>query len=197
MIHKLKGIVESAGEALAVIDVGGVGYGVYCPTPLLGLLERGAAAELFVETHISEQAAALYGFGSASDKELFNLLLSVQGVGPKAGLAILSAMSAHDIAKAVAGGDEKAFACAKGIGPKTAARIIAELKSKIAKLEIAGAGDGAPGIGNQTAADAISALVNLGIPRPEAEDAVRQAFAAAPEADLNSLIKSALSRRLG
>ena len=201
MIAKLRGRVDQLGEDFAVIDVGGVGYLTFCGARTLAALPAvGEMAELAIETHVREDHIHLYGFSSASEREMFRTLMTVQGVGAKAALAILSALSAQQIAQAIASGDQSAFKRASGVGPKLGARIVAELKDKLAGFTFSAATPavttvkGAPPTG---AEDAVSALVNLGYARMDAFGAVSRVLAAAGgNVALPALIKASL-RALG
>ena len=195
MIFKLSGIVEEIGETLAVIDCHGVGYGVFMPSRALGSLSAGSPASVFVETIAREDGITLYGFTTREDKELFNLLTSVQGVGPKASLAMLSALSAAEIAGAIAAGDTAALSRANGIGQKSAARICAELKDKIAKIGAALAiGEIGKAVFAPAAEDAVSALCNLGYGKGEAARNVAAALSETPDASVGDLIRRALAK---
>jgi len=195
MIYKLSGVVDYIEEPAVVVNVGGVGYGVLVPTSTLAGLVAGAKVELFIETVVREDAFILYGFASKKEKELFNLLTTVQGVGPKAGLSLLSSLKPSELVGAIIAGDSASLSRAPGIGGKTAARIAVDLKDKVAKVGIsAGLAEiDAAVSGNAMAADAISALVNLGYPRVAAAQAVGEALKASPSATLNETIKSALA----
>lgn len=183
MIGKLKGVVDSAGEDFAIIDVQGVGYLVHCSwRTLQNLPKPGEPVSLAIETQLREDDIRLFGFASEAEREWFRLLQSVQGVGPKAALAIQSVLDAARLAAAIVGQDRTAIARAAGVGPKLAARIIAELKEKALAAGVAEkagvelAGGSAPAV-----KDALSALVNLGYARPQAEAAVAAAAAALGE----------------
>jgi Holliday junction DNA helicase RuvA len=195
MIYKLSGIVDHIEEPAVVVNVGGVGYGVQVPTSMLAGLVAGAKVELFIETVVREDAFILYGFTSRKEKDLFNLLTTVQGVGPKAGLNLLSALKPSELVGAIISGDEATISRAPGIGGKTAARIAVDLKDKVAKVGISAgfAGIESAVSGNAMAADAISALINLGYPRMNAASAVGEALKTSPDATLNETIKSALA----
>jgi Holliday junction DNA helicase RuvA len=161
----------------------------------------GEAAELAIETHVREDHIHLYGFSTNSEREMFRTLTTVQGVGAKVALAILSALSAEQIAHAIAAGDQAAFRKASGVGPKLAQRIIAELKDKLLPVAFVAAVKPAAGKGgkaeNREFEDAVSALVNLGYGRVDAFGAVSRAIqAAGGSAPLNTLIRAAL-RELG
>jgi len=159
----------------------------------------GEVVEFAIETHVREDHIHLYGFSSASDREMFRTLTTVQGVGAKVGQGILSALSAEQIAQAIAAGDQAAFKKASGVGPKLAARLVAELKDKIGAFALGGPVALPPGASGVKPAkgniveDAVSALVNLGYGRMEAFGAVSRAVqAAGGAAPLGALIKSSL-----
>ncbi|WP_428482471.1 Holliday junction branch migration protein RuvA [Pyruvatibacter mobilis] len=186
MIGKLKGVVDETGLDWALIDVGGVCYLASCSgTTLRQIGGPGQAAILHIETYVREDQLRLFGFATEAEREWFRLLLSVQRVGAKAALAILTALDPQALARAIAFKDAKAIATAQGVGPKVGERIVAELKDKVpASLAMAsqaggGAGEGAsppPDMApNTTEADAISALVNLGYAQAQAAQAVSRA----------------------
>ena len=175
MIGKLRGTVDSYGEDFLILDVHGVGYVVQCSTRTLQNLPRvGEAATLAIETQVREDAIRLFGFTSDAERDWFRLLQGVQGVGSKVALAILGVLPPGDLASAIAMQDKTSVARAQGVGPKLAARIVAELKDKapafgsvdpiVARL----AGDDQVAAGPKHVQDAISALVNLGYGRPQA-----------------------------
>ena len=134
MIGKLKGIVDTIGDGFLIIDVAGVGYYVFASSKTCAQTAAGEAVEFLIETHVREDHIHLYGFANAGEKDWFNLLLNVQGVGTKVALAILSLHSPQDLVAAIASQDKTAFARVSGIGPKLAQRIVTELKDKVAKL---------------------------------------------------------------
>ena len=184
MIAKLSGTLDSIGPDGAVIDVGGVGYLAFCSTRTLGRLPpSGGAVRLFVETHVREDHIHLYGFIDAGERDWFRLLTTVQGVGARLALAILSAIAPEALPLAIAAQDRAALARADGVGPRLAARIVNELRDKIGTVGVAapsqaaspaGAPVGAVGI-TGAIADAVSALENLNIARAEAYGAVTAA----------------------
>jgi holliday junction DNA helicase RuvA len=193
MIGKLTGIIDSCGEDFAILDVQGVGYVVHCSGRTLQKLPRlGELATLAIETQMREDSIKLFGFVSDAEREWFRLLQSVQGVGSKVALAVQTVLDVGELAAAIAGQDKAAIARAPGVGPKLAARIIAELKDKAAlspmgdsiASQVASTGGGQPA----AAQDALSALVNLGYGRPQAAGAVAASLAAlgesAPAAEL-------------
>jgi Holliday junction DNA helicase RuvA len=175
VIAKLSGVVDSAGSDSTVIDVGGVGYLVFCSSRTLGKLPaKGQPVTLLIETHVREDHIHLYGFADAAEREWFRLLTTVQGVGAKLGLAILSALAPDDLARAIASADKASLSRPSGVGPKLAVRIATELKDKVKNMALGPAAAGLPEgeAPRGAAADAVSALVNLGYRRAEAVDAV-------------------------
>ena len=198
MIGKLKGTVDEIGDDHVVIDVHGVGYVVSCPVRVLANLGEGEAAVLFIETYVREDQLRLFGFQNALDREWFRLLQGVQGVGAKVALAVLSTLSAADLANAIALSDKAMVARTPGIGPKVAQRIVTELKNKAPAF----AGDAASiglkqelgeGVAPAPVADAVSALTNLGYARDQAANAVAAALKQAGEdADSAVLIRQGL-----
>ncbi|MEQ1866913.1 MAG: Holliday junction branch migration protein RuvA [Micropepsaceae bacterium] len=184
MIGKLTGTIDEIGTDFAVIDVGGVGYVVHCAARVLSSLPQpGNRASLFVETHMREDAIKLFGFTTAEEREWFRLLQTVQGVGAKVALSILSTQTIPDLARAVAFEDKAQVGRAPGVGPKLAARIVAELKDKAAAisapLHIAQGQGAVVGFTRPqgTAAEAVSALVNLGYNQAQASQAVASVVA--------------------
>lgn len=184
MIGKLKGLVETIGEDFALIDVNGVCYEAHCSGRTLQALPRvGEATVLFIEMIVREDLIRLYGFSSETEKLWFKLLMTVQGVGSRVALAILSTLSPSDLSSAIALQDKAMVGRAPGVGPKLAQRIVAELKGKVPALGAVDAGV----IGLQTAlgegvaggnvSDAVSALVNLGYPQSQASGAVARVVA--------------------
>ncbi len=198
MIAKLKGIVDSVGEDWVVIDVSGVGYLVFCSGRTLGRLARGEAASLLIETHVREDHIHLYGFPDEGERDWFRLLTTVQGVGAKVGLAILTVLGAEELVQAVASADRGAITRAPGVGAKLATRIISELKDKVGNLVLGPVamtlGTAPSGDGDATA-DAVSALVNLGYTPSEALTAIsRGAGSVASDAGVEALIRAGLNQ---
>ncbi|MBZ0161094.1 MAG: Holliday junction branch migration protein RuvA [Notoacmeibacter sp.] len=200
MIGKLKGVVDEIGEDHAVIDVHGVCYVAYCPgRTLSGLPGPGEAAVLFIETYVREDALRLYGFATSLEREWFRLLQSVQGVGAKVALAVLSTLSPPDLANAIALKDTAMVARAPGVGKKVAERIVIELKNKAPAFAGAAAGmigfkqELGEGVAPAPVSDAVSALTNLGYSRDIAASAVAAAMKNAGEgADSAALIRLGL-----
>jgi len=205
MIGKLKGVVDSFGDDYLILDVHGVGYVVICSSRTLQRLPRaGEAATLAIETQVREDAIRLFGFETETEREWFRLLQGVQGVGAKVALAILSILSPGDLASAIAMQDKAAVSRAPGVGPKLAARIVAELKDKAPAF--AAVDPAAQRLADQDSAagepsavrDAISALCNLGYGRPQAAVAVAASLKALGEgADTGALIRRGLKELAG
>jgi Holliday junction DNA helicase RuvA len=177
MIAKLTGILDSIGEDWAVIDVGGVGYLVFCSTRTLSQLPgRGEAVSFAVETHVREDHIHLYGFFDVAEREWFRLLTTVQGVGARVALAILSVLGPRELSDAILAQDKGMISRAQGVGPKLAARIATELRDKVSGLAEfapqAAAAAAASGPERAALDDAVSALVNLGYRRGDAFGAV-------------------------
>ncbi|MGK2284842.1 Holliday junction branch migration protein RuvA [Pedomonas sp. V897] len=198
MIAKLRGAVDAIGEDTVVIDVNGVGYLVHASSRTLSQLPAvGQTVSLFIETQVREDAITLFGFAKSEDQRWFRLLTTVQGVGAKVALSILTALSPAELSAAVAHQDKTALARANGVGPKLAQRIVIELKDKVGAIlpdfEVAPAVAAAPG---SALADAVSALVNLGYRPAEASAAVSAARAKVGEAGLDDLIKAALKEAM-
>jgi Holliday junction DNA helicase RuvA len=184
MIGKLKGIVDSYGDDHLLIDVGGVCYEAYCSAKTLSALPRvGEAAVVFVEMIVREDMIRLYGFVSEAEKAWFRLLMTVQGVGARVALSILSVLTPSELASAVALQDKAMIGRANGVGPKLALRVVNELKGKVPDLGSVDAGvlglQAAMGEGTARSniADAVSALSNLGYPGAQASSAVARVVA--------------------
>lgn len=215
MIGKISGRIDYKGDDHVLIDVRGVGYLVYCSDrTLMGLPAAGEAVALFTDLVVREDLLQLFGFASLVEKEWHRLLMSVQGVGAKASLAILGALGPDGVSRAIALGDWSAVKVARGIGPKTAQRVVNELKDKAPAImamtghsaqvtEDPGAViEPAPTPGTRPApapkpnasaqAEALSALGNLGYAPAEAAGAVAQAAGDDPDADTAALIRAAL-----
>ena len=201
MIAKLTGKVDKTGDGYAVIDVNGIGYLVYCSNRTLATLaDSMAEVSVLVETHVREDHIHLYGFSDESEQACFKLLITVQGVGAKVCLAILSALPPENLVQSIVARDQTAITNTPGVGPKLATRIITELKDKIANISLEfpvkpllGGGEYADGV-NQNFKDAISALVNLGYGRSDAFRVVHQVgLQNTDEASVEVLIKEGLA----
>jgi Holliday junction DNA helicase RuvA len=202
MIGKLKGRIESLEEDGIILDVGGVGYVVFLSAKSLAALGGvDEAASLFIDTHVREDHIHLYGFVSMEEQSAFRLLCTVQGVGTKMALAVLSAFHPSEIAQAIAAKDTKMLTRASGVGPKLAERMVTELKNKAVKLAGGAFAPVAAPAGKSKAAvrpldeseAALSALVNLGYGRSEAFAALSLVRQKNPDANtLEALIKGGL-----
>ena len=193
MIARLSGILAELTADGAVIDVGGVGYLVHCSGKTLDAIDAvGGEVLILTELQVREDAWTLFGFGSTAERDSFRALTSVQGVGGRLALAILSVLSPDELARAVAHGDKAMIGRANGVGPKLAARIANELQGKLGVVGLSGA---APAPRAGAAADALSALANLGFKPAEASAAVNAAQdELGPEAGLDALVRLALRK---
>lgn len=196
MIGKLSGIVDSLDEDGVILDVNGVGYLVGCPASTLSRLAVGAHAALMVEMKVSQDSIRLYGFASAEEREWFRLLQTVQNVGSKVALAVLSTLSPRDLARALALGDKAMIGRAPGVGPKLALRIATELKDKAPSMMLGSEDAGAIAVAaapRGPEGDAVSALVHLGYSDARAAEAVARAAQALGEhTETGALIREAL-----
>jgi len=193
LIARLSGILAETSADGAVIDVAGVGYLVHLSGKTLAALGAiGGEVLLLTELQVREDAWTLFGFGSTAERDAFRALTSVQGVGGKVALAILSALSPDELARAVAQDDKAMIGRANGVGPKLAARIANELQGK---LGATGLGGSAPTPRAGAAADALSALANLGFKPAEASAAVNAAQdELGADASLDALVRLALRK---
>ncbi|MGB4058271.1 MAG: Holliday junction branch migration protein RuvA [Alphaproteobacteria bacterium] len=203
MIGKLSGIIDSFADNHVILDVSGVGYVVFASRRTLSRIgQTGGAASLLIDTHVREDHIHLYGFADAVEQRWFRLLTSVQGVGAKVALSILSSCPAEKLGVIIASQDKAAMTAAEGVGPKLGVRILTELKDKAGKIEIPLTLHPSPlkeresarsvqGEGNDVASDAVSALVNLGYARADAYTAVAKAAQNAND-NLQDLIRLAL-----
>ncbi len=198
MIGKLTGIVDSLNEDGVILDVNGVGYLVQCPSSTLLRLSIGAHASLMIEMKVSEDAIRLYGFASGEEREWFRLLQTVQSVGAKVALAILSTLSPRDLQRALALGDKAMIGRAPGVGPKLALRLTTELKDKAPAMMLKGELPDAPvAVAPRGAeADAVAALLKLGYSESIAATAVAKAATDLGDAEAGVLIREAL-RNMG
>ncbi|MFL6725687.1 MAG: Holliday junction branch migration protein RuvA [Sphingomicrobium sp.] len=193
MIARLTGKLAETSSDTAVIDVGGVGYLIQLSGKTLGELGPvGGDITVLTELQVREDAWTLFGFGSTAERDAFRALTSIQGVGGRLALAILSMLSPDELARAVAQDDKAMIGRANGVGPKLAARIANELQGK---LGVAGLAGGAPVPRAGAAFDALSALANLGFRPAEASAAVNAAQdELGPDASLDALVRLALKK---
>jgi holliday junction DNA helicase RuvA len=200
MIAKLTGVIDQSGPEAAVIDVGGVGYLAFCSTRTISRLPPiGSTASLLIETHVREDHIHLYGFVDAAERDWFRRLTTVQGVGARLALAILSAVAPEQLGLAILAQDKAALTRADGVGARLAARIVNELRDKVGGIGTAATASAplAPvpeaSVDAGAAADAVSALVNLGYRRAEAFGAVATATRQlGGGADTGALIRAGL-----
>jgi Holliday junction DNA helicase RuvA len=199
LIAKLKGTVDAIDEDSAVIDVNGVGYLVSASARTLRELTAGDQVTVLIETIVREDAIALYGFLDTAERDWFRILTTVQGVGARVALSILSTLSPDEIARAIAAQDRATLSRPPGVGPKLAARLATELKDKAAAFGVAPAvpkaAELAPSaaVGGSLNEDAVSALVNLGYRRVEAFGAVaRVTQRLGADAKLDAVIRAGL-----
>jgi Holliday junction DNA helicase RuvA len=194
MIGKLTGTVDFVGEDHVLIDVGGVGYLVHCPSSTLSKLAAGAHASLMIETRLTDETIKLFGFFTAEEREWFRLLQTVQNVGARVALNVLSALSPRDLERALALGDKAVIGRAQGIGPKLALRIVTELKDKAPSMMLRGhPGEAFAAAPRGPEADAVAALVKLGYsPTVAAEAVARAARDLGDGAALDALIRESL-----
>jgi len=191
MIAYLKGTLLHKTPGHVTVETGGVGYAVAVPVSSYAELgEPGGIVELYVHTHLSDDALALYGFLSVDEKDMFLKLIGISGIGPKLAMNILSGIAPDDLKDAVASGDIARISLVPGIGKKTALRITMELQDKLEKKEKLLAGKGSP-----EKEDLLSALQNMGFRRKEAERAVDQTIAAnKPGTEFEKLLRECLKR---
>jgi holliday junction DNA helicase RuvA len=194
VIAQLTGRIDQLVEGSCIVDVNGVGYLVHASTRTLAALPAPpAAARLLIETHVREDAIVLYGFAEAAERDWFRLLTTVQGVGAKVALSVLSSLSPRDLVSVIAAGDRASLTRAPGVGAKLAVRLLTELRDKAGMMPsspgIVLAPLRAPGVAD----DALSALVNLGYRRPEAQPVVARVIERLGEgAALDAVIRDAL-----
>ncbi|HUJ18324.1 MAG TPA: Holliday junction branch migration protein RuvA [Nitrospirota bacterium] len=191
MIALITGTLKRKAADYLIVDVSGVGYQVQVPlSTLYGVPEPGGEVTLHIHTHLREDALSLFGFLTPSEKDMFLLLMSVSGIGPKLALAVLSSLPVNELCGALQSSDDSKLCAIPGIGRKTAARMVLELKDKIARLSMDVPGAAPSALGQE---DVVSALVNLGYKRSQAEDAVRKVREGRPGMTLEQLIRDTLS----
>jgi Holliday junction DNA helicase RuvA len=191
MIGRISGLLAHKAPGEITVDVGGVGYQIFIPLSVFYRLpDLGEKVSLHIHTHLREDALQLFGFLEPEEKQVFLLLNSVAGIGPKLAVTVLSGIPAEDLAKALKAGDQARLISIPGVGKKLAERMIVELRDKVVSLP---AQEVSLGDGSQMTRDAVSALVNLGYRRPEAENSVRE-IAKKEGGTLADVLKEALRR---
>lgn len=195
MIALLRGSLIEKHPSRVVVDVGGVGYDVQVPlSTFYGLGDPGATVVLRIHTHVREDLIALYGFSTPLEQDLFERLISISGIGPKLGLAVLSGIEPVDLIRAIRTQDVARLTKIPGVGKKTAERIGLELKDRLPQIAIEAAAP-APGTGrpeDQLRDDLLSALVNLGYQAASAEKAIDRVVKASPDAGFEQVLREAL-----
>ena len=198
MIGHLRGQLAEKRPSQVIVDVGGVGYQVAVPlSTFYALGELRENVTLLIHTHLREDSIALYGFLTAREKQLFELLLSASGVGPVLALKILSGMSVDELVPAIRKGDLPRLTRIPGVGRKTAERIVVELRDKLAAMETPEPERGAAREGTQLEADVVSVLINLGYDSRTAEKAVKDAQSSqesGPDASFEALLRASLQQ---
>jgi holliday junction DNA helicase ruvA len=190
MIYYLKGVVQELTPTYAVVEVGGVGYYVSVSLNTSQKLQQGRECVLYTQQIIREDAHLLFGFYEKAEKEMFNLLISVNGVGAVSAMILLSSLDLAEISRAILSGNSGVLQKVKGIGAKTAERIIIDLRDKVQKFEFA-EGE-TPLMDNKVKEEALSALEVLGIPRKTSEKIMDKVLKQAPETSTEELVKQVL-----
>ena len=194
MIASLSGTLHRIAADYLIVGVGGVGYRVQAPLSTVSALPGvGEDVTLHIYTHVREDTLSLYGFLTEPEKEMFLLLLGVSGIGPRIALAVLSCLSVTDIATSLQTEDDTKLRAIPGIGKKTAARMVLELKDKVKALQLPVAAQDRANRAPGGTEDAVEALVSLGYKRTVAEEAVGKARSGRQELTLQALIREALS----
>jgi Holliday junction DNA helicase RuvA len=194
MIAALRGRILEKTPTRIVIDVQGVGYEVHVPlSTYYDLGDEGGEAALRVYTHVREDALQLFGFLTDLERQMFERLISVSGIGPKLAVAVLSGLETRDLVAAVQRADVARLITIPGVGKKTAERIVLELKDRLMPLAVLPTQEAAPTGPDRQRADLVSALQNLGYHRPEAEKAVDVVLAASPDAPFESALRNTLA----
>jgi Holliday junction DNA helicase RuvA len=194
VIAQLTGRVEAVQDGSCIVDVNGVGYLVQASSRTLAALQPAPAmTKLLIETHVREDAINLYGFADSAERDWFRLLTTVQGVGAKVALSVLSALSPRDLIGAIAAGDKAGLTRAPGVGPRLAVRLLTELRDKAGAMPSSAGFTPQPTRPATVADDALSALINLGYRRPEAQGAIARVVERLGEsAALDAVIRESL-----
>ena len=196
MIASLTGAVEDVEGRVVTLDAGGVGYEVRCSSACVAGLEKGRQAHVVVYTDVKDDAINLYGFADRLEKQAFMLLMQVKGVGARSASDILSHMDKLDLLRAIGAGDLAMLQRVKGVGRKTAERIVVELKDKVGEFVMQRRGEGArqPAVASSAFEDALQALIALGFARREAEQALAKVEKTLPQGETDSglIVKEAL-----
>ena len=193
MIARLRGTLVAKAPGRVIVDVGGVGYELQVPLPTFYPLgDPGTDVVLRVHTHVREDAIALYGFATELEHDLFERLITVNGIGPKLALAVLSGIEPIDLIAAIRRQDAARLTAIPGIGRKTAERIGLELKDRLPVVEPVGRAQPEPSPEDHLRGDLLSALINLGYQRAPAEKAIDKVVRAAPDAGFEQTLRNVL-----
>jgi len=189
MIGFLSGKIISSKPTKILLDVNGVGYVVFISINTFEEISNKEIVSIYIHTHVKEDSITLYGFHNESEKDIFELLISISGIGPKLALGVLSGIQTEDLKEAILNGDVSRMVAIPGIGKKTADRLILELRSKVGELRVEGERTVPHGVKQES----VSALTTLGYNYATAEKVVRQILASSPACTLEELIKNSLS----
>jgi len=195
MIAFLRGRVHDKQPNRVIVDVGGVGYEVHVPlSTFYEVGDLGSEVALRVHLHVREDALQLYGFLTELERQLFERLIGISGIGPKLAVVVLSGMETRDLVAAVLRADVARLTGIPGIGKKTAERIVLELKDRLAQIAVPAVSGAAPGASgaNRLRADLLSALLNLGYHRQQAEKAIDRTLTSTPDATFEHAVRAAL-----
>lgn len=195
MLGHLRGTLLEKQPNLIIVEAGGVGYEVLIPVSTYSALpEEGAEVRLRIHTHVREDSLALFGFFTKEEKQLFEKLIGVGGIGPKLGITVLSGLATAELVEAIRGGRLEQLVRIPGVGKKTAERMVLELRDKLDLFATPGGGKKAiaPSL-DPSERDVVSALINMGCKPAAAEEASRKAHAAAPDAEFEALFRRALA----
>lgn len=190
MIGYLDGPIHRLEPGRAIILCAGIGWDVQIPLSTFYRLESTNTAQLWIHTHVREDAIALFGFATIDEKTAFERLIDISGIGPRLAQVILSGIAVHELAEAIAKGDSRRLSAIPGVGKKTSERICLELRDKLILSDAAPSRPSAPSSSSHE--DVVSALVNLGYRAVAAETAVRAAAETNPDADFSALLKLSL-----
>ena len=192
MIHSIKGQLVEKNPTNVVIDCNGIGYFIHISLHTYGLIPSSEAIKLYTHLQVKEDSHTLFGFWEKTEREIFRLLISVSGVGASTARTMLSSLEPKQIMEAIAAGDVGTIQSIKGIGAKTAQRVILDLKDKI--LKVFGLDEVSAPISNTSREEALSALETLGYTRKQSEKVVDRIVKEAPDATVETLIKLALKK---
>jgi Holliday junction DNA helicase RuvA len=195
MIASITGRLKRKATDYLIIDVAGIGYQVQVPlSTYYGIPDEGEEVSLHIQTHMREDSLSLFGFLTQEEKSMFLLLMGVSGIGPRLALAILSSLPVADLSNAILAADDSKLYAIPGIGKKTAARMVLELKDKITlMMPMIAAPSSTSAVLSDDCEDVIAALINLGYKKPQAEEAVRKVRDGSPGLKIEELIRESLS----